>query len=49
MISSFDLTSQALYDRLSVGEYICPIMKNYTIAANYYAPRFDYIEVKVFR
>ena len=41
--------SQENYKKLGISEYLCPTSKNFTVAANFYAPRFDYIEIKVFR
>ena len=48
-ITSFYNLKKESYDTLSIHEYLCPTTNNYTIAANYYAPRFDYIEIKVYR
>ena len=47
--SSFEGMTQTNYKRLGINEYFCPSTKNFTIAANYYAPRYDYIEIKVYR
>ena len=48
-LNSFYNLKENTFKTLSISEYLCPIVHNYTIAANYYAPRFDYIEVKVYR
>ena len=47
--SSFYQIKSDAYSRLEVDQHLCPSNLNYTVAANYYAPRFDYIEVKVYR
>ena len=39
----------ASYDRLEINEHMWPVNLNYTVTANYYAPRYDYIELKVYR
>ena len=46
---SFYNVNRASYDTLEVDNFLWPTSKNYTIAANYYAPRYDYIEVKVYK
>ena len=46
---SFYQAKRDAYDRLEVDEHLCPTNTDFTVAANYYAPRFDYIELKVFR
>ena len=46
---SFYNVNIASYDTLEVDNFLWPTLKNYTIAANFYAPRYDYIEVKVYR
>ena len=48
-LDSFYQLSQDLYDRLTIKEYYWPTVKNYTIAANYNAPRYDYIEIKLYQ
>ena len=41
--------SQLNFNRLSIGEFLWPTNKDVTVAANFYAPQFDYVEIKVFR
>ena len=46
---SFYSMKQEIFETLSISDYLCPTSNNYTIAGNYYAPRYDYIEIKVYR
>ena len=48
-INSFYNVNNNTFSKLSISEFLCPTVNNFTIAANFYAPRFDYIELKVYR
>ena len=48
-LNSFDNLSKVNYELLGISEYLWPTKGDVTIAANYYAPRYDYIEFKLYR
>ena len=47
--ASFYNMKQEIFETLSISDYLCPTSNNYTIAGNYYASKYDYIEIKVYR
>ena len=46
---SFVGMNQTLVKTVGIDQYICPIDTDFTITASYYAPRYDYIQIKIYR
>ena len=41
--------NQTLVESVGIDQYFCPRDKNFTIVASYYASRYDYIQIKVYK
>ena len=41
--------NQTLVKAVGIDQYYCPSDNNFTIAASFYASRYDYIQIKVYR
>ena len=46
---SFVGINQTFIKTVGIDQYYCPVARNFSIAASYYASRYDYIQLKVFR
>ena len=47
--NSFVGMNQTLVKAVGIDQYYCPSDNNFTVAATFYASRYDYIQIKVFR
>ena len=47
--NSFVGYNQTLIRTVGIDKYYCPSDLNFTISASYYAARYDYIQLKIFR
>lgn len=48
-LDSFAGMNQTLVKTVGIDQYLCPSDSNFTIAASFYASRYDYIQIKVYR
>ena len=48
-LDSFSGMNQTLIKIIGIDQYMCPSDRNFTIAASYYASRYDYIQIKIYR
>ena len=46
---SYSRVPQETVQRLNADQFYCPTSNDFTVAANFYAPRFDYIEMKFYK